>query len=143
MGTVSPLVTSDSIARTRGARGHAECHRARPRVYVSGPMSGLPDLNFPAFNAAAATLRARGYEVVNPAEINVDPKAEWSACMRADIAQLVTCDALALLYGWQHSRGANLERDIAAALGMRIGLVDEYQSLPMQTHFSDSEGGEL
>ena len=37
-------------------------------IYVSGPMSGLPDLNFPAFHAAAAELRALGHTVVNPAE---------------------------------------------------------------------------
>ena len=59
------------------------------RLYLAGPMTGLPELNFPAFHAEAARLRALGYEVVNPAEINVDPAAGWLACMRADIAQLV------------------------------------------------------
>ena len=38
------------------------------RIYLSGPMSGLPELNFPAFHAEAARLRALGFEVVNPAD---------------------------------------------------------------------------
>ncbi|WP_238947821.1 DUF4406 domain-containing protein [Caldimonas brevitalea] len=81
-------------------------------------MSGLPDLNFPAFHAEAARLRDLGYRVVNPAEINVDPSLGWAACMRADIAQLVTCDGVALLPGWENSRGARLEQHIAQSLGM-------------------------
>jgi hypothetical protein len=35
-------------------------------------MSGLPKHNFPAFDAAAADLRARGFDVVSPAELD-DP----------------------------------------------------------------------
>jgi len=89
------------------------------RVYVAGPMTGKPDLNFPAFHGAAASLRASGYEVINPAEINPDPTAKWEDCMRQDIAQLVTCDGIALLPGWQNSRGAKLEQHIATQLGMR------------------------
>jgi hypothetical protein len=42
------------------------------KIYLSGPMTGLPDLNFPAFNAAASALRAKGLNVINPAEINID-----------------------------------------------------------------------
>lgn len=94
------------------------------RVYIAGPMSGIPDLNFPAFHAAAAKLRELGFDVINPAEINTDPSAGWAACMRADIAQLVTCDAIALLPGWQKSRGASLEHHIAVALGMRVVLAE-------------------
>ena len=71
------------------------------RIYIAGPMTGLPDLNFPAFNRAAAILRAAGYEAINPAEINPDPTAGWEACMRADIAELVKCDGVALLPGWE------------------------------------------
>lgn len=83
-------------------------------------MTGLPDLNFPAFHAAAALLREQGHEVINPAEINADPTMGWAACMRSDIAALVTCDAVVLLPGWQASRGATLERHIALALGMDV-----------------------
>ncbi|MDQ1921665.1 DUF4406 domain-containing protein [Massilia pseudoviolaceinigra] len=90
------------------------------RFYLAGPMSGLPDLNFPAFHAEAARLRALGYDVVNPAEINADPAAGWNACMRADIAQLVTCDGIALLSGWQASRGARIEHNLAHSLNMTV-----------------------
>lgn len=101
------------------------------RVYVAGPMSGIPDLNYPAFQRAAVRLRASGYEVLSPAEINADADKHapafgspdylqhWRACMRRDIAQLVTCDAIALLPGWERSRGAKLELMVADALGMR------------------------
>lgn len=90
------------------------------RIYISGPMSNMPALNFPAFHAEAARLRTLGYEVVNPAEVNTDPAAGWNACMRADIAQLVTCDAVRLLDGWESSRGASLEAHIAHNLDMRL-----------------------
>ena len=90
------------------------------RLYIAGPMTGIPDLNFPLFHAAAARLRALGFDIVNPAEINTDPSADWAACMRADIAQLVTCDAIFVLDGWQCSRGASLEVHIAKALHMPV-----------------------
>ncbi len=96
------------------------------RVYISGPMTGLPDLNFPAFHAAAAVLRSRGLEVVNPAEINAEHPGQWESCMKADIKALCDCDALALLPGWANSRGAHLEVHLAHRLGMRIGTVDEF-----------------
>ena len=98
----------------------------RTRCYIAGPMSNLPGLNFPAFHAAAAQLRAAGFDVVNPAEINADPTAGWAACMRLDIAQLVTCHAVALLPGWEASRGATLEHHIATQLGMRVGPLESY-----------------
>lgn len=83
-------------------------------------MSGLPALNFPAFHAAAAMLRAQGYAVINPAEITVDHDAKWEDCLRKDIAQLVTCEVIALLPGWENSRGARLEHHVAFALGFDV-----------------------
>ncbi len=38
------------------------------RIYLAGPMTGLPDYNFPAFMKAAAYLRSQGAIVFNPAE---------------------------------------------------------------------------
>lgn len=104
------------------------------RIYIAGPMSNIPGLNFPAFHALAAELRAAGHDVVNPAEINVDAdklvasgnvtgeqiSAHWQLCMRADITQLVTCDAIIMLPGWLKSRGASLEHHIARILGLLV-----------------------
>lgn len=90
------------------------------RIYISGPMTGLPKFNIPAFHAEAERLRALGHEVVNPVEINRDVTAKWSDCMRNAIRGLLDCDTVAVLDGWQHSKGASLEVDIAQKLGMQI-----------------------
>lgn len=88
------------------------------KLYLAGPMSNLPEWNFPAFHAAAAKLRADGHEVINPAELNPDTTMEWHQCMRVDIAALVTCEGIALLPGWRNSKGATLEEHIADRLRM-------------------------
>jgi hypothetical protein len=90
------------------------------RIYVAGPMTDILDLNFPAFNSAAAALRAAGWEVLNPAEINPDHTMAWADCMRRDLAALVTCDAIQLLPGWENSRGARLEWIVADKLGLEV-----------------------
>lgn len=104
------------------------------KLYIAGPMTGIPEQNFPAFHARAAQLRAEGHEVINPAEINggeeendlvarmtVAELAEhWRKCMRKDITELVTCDGIAMLDGWTRSKGATLEHHIARALGLTV-----------------------
>jgi hypothetical protein len=90
------------------------------KLYIAGPMSGYVDLNFPAFHAEAARLRALGFEIVNPAEIDVGPNPDWLTAMRADIRELVTCDGIALLPGWEQSRGAVVEHTLARGLGLRV-----------------------
>lgn len=88
------------------------------RVYLSGPMTGIPEHNFPAFRAHAAALRAQGYDVVSPAEI--EEGDSWEKCLRLDIRELCTCDAIALMPGWEGSKGANLELHVAHRLGMQV-----------------------
>ncbi|MEM5371338.1 DUF4406 domain-containing protein [Paraburkholderia azotifigens] len=90
------------------------------KIYISGPMTGLPDSNKPAFNAEAARLREMGFEVVNPAEVDLGPKATWFQYMRADLKLMLDCDAIALLPGWMKSRGAAIEHWIARALGFQV-----------------------
>jgi hypothetical protein len=80
------------------------------RLYIAGPMTGIEALNFPAFHAEAARLRGLGFEVVNPAEVNPDPNAEWDDCMFADLRELSACDAIVMLPGWESSYGARIER---------------------------------
>lgn len=90
------------------------------RIYISGPMSGIADLNFPTFNAYAAQLRSAGFDVVNPAELNPDPGSTWNDCMRVDIRELCSCQAIALIPGWERSNGANLELHVAHRLGLEV-----------------------
>ncbi|WP_323150746.1 DUF4406 domain-containing protein [Pseudomonas glycinae] len=89
------------------------------RIYLSGPMTGLPGLNFPAFHAMTTSLRDAGHVVTNPAELNPDG-GSWNDCMRRDIAALMGCDTVATLPGWEHSKGARLEVLIADRLGMPV-----------------------
>jgi nucleoside 2-deoxyribosyltransferase len=93
------------------------------RIYLAGPMTGLPDFNYPAFNAEAARLRALGYHVENPSENPDQPS--WAHYMRQALAQLVTCDTIAVLPGWRDSRGARLEVTVANALGMPVVIAAE------------------
>lgn len=90
------------------------------RLYISGPMTGLPGLNFRAFNDAASHLRSHGYDAVNPAELHQADPSDWNACMRTDIKALCDCDALVALPGWHSSRGANLEVELANRIGIRV-----------------------
>lgn len=96
-------------------------------VYVAGPMTGYPEFNFPAFNAAAHKLRSQGFEVINPAELdaedlNSDGTAAhaWEYYLRRDLRVLLDCDAIFLLPGWAASKGASLELHIAKHLGMEV-----------------------
>lgn len=103
---------------------------SRPRVYLSGPMTGKEALNFPAFYEAAAHVRALGYDVVNPAELNPNHDASWHACLRANLKELLDCTGLVLLDGWQQSAGAHLEMHVAHRVGLNIHLLrdlDPYQ----------------
>lgn len=97
------------------------------RVFVCGPMTGCPLNNYPAFHAEAARLRALGLHVENPAENTLPAGSPWDVYMRRTIAQLLTCDSLVLLPGWEHSRGATLERHIASQLGMQCVISADLQ----------------
>lgn len=93
-----------------------------PRIiYVSGPMTGKPNFNFPAFHSAARTLRSVGYEVLNPAE---EPERDsWIEYLRHDVGLLSHADAICSLPGWGESRGATVEHAVASMLGIESNTV--------------------
>lgn len=100
-------------------------------VYVAGPMTGLPEFNYPAFREAADRLREIGYKVLNPVdaeEHNPTPglPQAWDWYMRHALGMVLAADGLALLPGWQQSRGANLEVTVAKALGMTVLPLDAW-----------------
>jgi hypothetical protein len=95
------------------------------KVYVSGPMTGYPEFNYPAFHEASAALREYGYEVVSPAEIDAESgllagTSLWEDFIRHDVRILTYCDGIVLLDGWHKSRGARLEHHIALTLNMDV-----------------------
>lgn len=95
------------------------------RMYLSGPMSGLPDFNYPTFRRIAADLTSRGYVVSNPADNGLPDGLSWEDYIRTDIRMLLDCDAVVVLPGWETSRGASLEVTIARALGMPVIALDD------------------
>lgn len=91
-------------------------------IYVSGPMTGIADHNFPAFNQAAVQLRHAGFEVRNPAE-NGCGALSWADYIRRDLRDVLDVDGVALLPDWTRSRGARLEVHVARELGLPIAEV--------------------
>lgn len=86
-------------------------------------MTGIPEFNYPAFNAVAKLLRDRGVEVRNPAENDAGSTGKpWEYYIRLALRSLLECDEVVLLPGWEASRGAQLERYVAEKLGMQITL---------------------
>lgn len=103
------------------------------KVYLSGPMRGIKDFNFPAFMAAAEYLRSQGHVVFNPAEKDLerdkkeDRAPTWQsedgdikaaeaagfdrrAAITDDLMWVINeAEAIALLPGWFSSKGANAE----------------------------------
>jgi len=90
------------------------------RIYIAGPMTGIKDHNYPAFFCVAAKLRAEGRDVINPAEQTYGIGKPWTFYMRLGLQGLLQCDEIVLLPGWESSRGARLEREVAEQLGMKI-----------------------
>ena len=106
-----------------------EAVKGIPRGYISGPMTGLPELNFPAFHRAAERWRDRGWAIVNPAEMECGrtdlPREHY---MRRDIRAIIAMSededaeriAVLLLPGWRQSQGSKLEVSIAYACGCEL-----------------------
>lgn len=116
-----PLANLPAGSRRFKGPSHPD-YLPKSRGYISGPMRGITDLNAEAFNSLAKRMRAADWDVFNPAEQNTekgfDESTPFAECIRLDIEQLLKCDAIFLLPGWRESEGANIEADIARALGL-------------------------
>ncbi|MDF1565309.1 MAG: DUF4406 domain-containing protein [Deltaproteobacteria bacterium] len=113
------------------------------RVYIAGPMRGYANFNFDAFDAARDRLRAQGWIVVSPADLDRAYEG-WGAyppedlvvdrelqirCISRDLAAIQTFDktkgdAIYLLKGWQKSAGALAELALAQFLGLEVYVED-------------------
>lgn len=109
-------------------------------------MRGIPQFNFPAFYEAAAKLRADGHTVFSPAEKDDDiygsdmaksnPTGDENLAtekhgfdirrtMEIDCTWICrNADAIALLPGWENSRGVKAEKALAEAIGIQVIILD-------------------
>jgi hypothetical protein len=79
------------------------------KIFLSGPMTGLPEFNRSEFNRVARILEAQGHTVLNPATLPDGHEYEWY--MFQCFKWIDQCDAAFFLYGWRNSPGANREYD--------------------------------
>ena len=94
------------------------------KLYIAGPMTGLPEFNYPAFQDAERRLIAAGHEVESPATPGQVDGWGWRDYMRRGIRQMLDCDGVALLPGWEDSRGASIEARLARSLEMPAADLD-------------------
>lgn len=99
------------------------------RVYIAGPMTGIEAHNFPAFYEAEERLLAAGFDPVNPARMDEeldgfrpteDTAMPHEHYMERDLPAVLDCDAVAVLPGWERSRGARNEVGVALMVGREI-----------------------
>lgn len=88
------------------------------KIYIAGPMSGLPGFNRPAFHRAAAHIVRRGNVALNPAIL--PDGLEQAEYMDICFAMLRCADGIFMLDGWQQSAGAKAEYALAEKLGIDI-----------------------
>lgn len=108
-------------------------------LYLSGPMSGYEDCNYPEFNRVAAILREAGFTVHNPAEEAVG--ASYRSIVGDDIKRLIDCDAVALLPGWHASRGAKVEAQVAVLLQKPVRRWEGWHHIATQTQINVARDG--
>jgi len=111
------------------------------KLYLAGPMRGYPKFNYPAFHAAANQLRAEGHFVFSPAERDIERDGrDWGeegqsgnlaeiaakgfdlrTALGDDLAWICAeAEGVALLPGWEKSKGATAEKATAEALGLEV-----------------------
>ena len=103
--------------------------RMKRRIYLSGPMSGLPRSEYRRkFREAECILHRHGYGVINPCnvwacrfpwiykamEFCLGHSKAYALILAYDLILLMTrADGIAMLPGWRASRGAQIENYVA------------------------------
>jgi hypothetical protein len=95
-------------------------------VYISGPMSGIPENNVPAFIEANKMLSDYGFTVINPVVIGKDigGSPSWEEFMLADLQALCGAEFIYQLPGWEKSYGARIEALWAEKLGIKKIIIE-------------------
>jgi hypothetical protein len=96
--------------------------RQKDTFYLAGPMTGLPNFGYDAFEEAMQRLRGLGLSVISPHEKYYHETEEergsrtWQFYMTEATLLLTRADRICLLPGWSNSHGARRELELATAL---------------------------
>jgi hypothetical protein len=102
------------------------------KIYLSGKITGLDkEVYTRQFERAEIFYKTSGFDVINPVKIGeevlkINPKAEWQDFMIRDLEALKTCTHIALLEGWEESKGAKKEKAEAEKMGLEIMYLKFY-----------------
>lgn len=96
------------------------------KIYISIPISGYDETQqrYHA-NHIADSIRALGHEVVTPFDLpsalsdGASDKEKYATYMGSDIRELLLCDAVFFVFGWQTSKGCLLEHRAAEIYGIK------------------------
>ena len=100
-------------------------NKDKPKVYISGPITGrdLTECKVD-FNSAELWLTGLGYDVINPMSYDTIEDGTWEDYMKKDLKMLLDCDYIYMLDGWEKSRGARLEYNVACDVGIELLSLD-------------------
>lgn len=95
------------------------------KIYISGKITGEPNLNREKFEAAEWHVKKvlRGFPI-NPHKLPDDHNKSWCAYMRVCVGALTDCDSVVALDDWKRSRGAIREIIIAKWLGIPVVCIE-------------------
>lgn len=89
------------------------------RVYLSGPITNVKNYKGLFMFAEELADFGEAKQIYNPAS-QIPSSSSWEQAMHRCLSEITNYDTVVMLPGWNVSRGARLERDVALACGMHI-----------------------
>lgn len=96
--------------------------------YLSGPMNGYPENNFPAFERETTWLRRLGYKILSPHEVAHESAKNREDYLRGDLIEMLQkCNGIIMMndFDWLSSWGACFEFNVAAKLRFKLYLMQD------------------